>query len=68
MSSQIVTTQKTGKFWKLIQTIGFFGIVAAVFYGMSSDKSDAVAIAFLSCVLSLGVYIFGRVGGWWFHG
>lgn len=69
-------TQRTGKLWKLIQAIGVMGlIVAAVLFFISMGDAtrdpsarQRGATAAAIGIVSLPVWLFGRLGAWWFHG
>lgn len=73
ISQGVRTVEATAKKWKFFQLVGFFGVIAAVIYGMTAGGPKgldpgqlAVAIlGGLSCFLLL---MLGRFGAWWYHG
>jgi hypothetical protein len=83
MASKIYTTERTSKRWKAIQALGFVGALAGIalviagttvtgqFTGqvpgsiILSTTSVAGLLTFLGGV---GLNLFGRLGGWWYHG
>ena len=76
------TTEATGKGWKFCQLLGALGTIACgawlvvlvVSHATSPDVTDssvagaASALALLGLLVSFVVFIFGRIGAWWFHG
>ena len=65
------TTESTGKLWKLIQMVGVVGILAGATWfmvGYAGDDGNASAGGMVLGVLAAPVWVFGRVGAWWFHG
>jgi hypothetical protein len=83
MASKIYTTERTSKRWKAIQALGFLGALAGIVLVVSgttttgqfsaqapgriilSTTSVAGLLTFLGGVC---VQLFGRLGGWWYHG
>jgi len=70
-----VTTQATGKIWKLIQLIGFglvlWGVVGCMMINDKMPEPESVQAKTKGALLGVGgviVFLFGRAGGWWFHG
>jgi hypothetical protein len=72
-----VTVEATGKGWKAIQGIGCLGVLGGiVLIGIASSTIDPAAkgpspiggIGAMCFLLGLPVYLFGRIGAWWFHG
>lgn len=68
------TTQKTGKAWKGLQSIGCLGCLAGIVVictgiGLSQSESPRIiAMGLGGIFFGLPIYLFARVGGWWFHG
>ncbi|MGP0068629.1 MAG: HIRAN domain-containing protein [Isosphaeraceae bacterium] len=72
-----VTTQATGKSWKAIQGLGCLGILGGiVLIGIGISMIDRAAkepspvgvFGAICLILGLPLYLFGRIGAWWFHG
>lgn len=67
-----VTTEATGKKWKLAQLVGgvllLLGLVA--FAILTSTSSSLAAIDFAWPIWAGGalIYFAGRMGAWWYHG
>jgi hypothetical protein len=71
-----ITTQATGKSWKLTQALGCLSVILGITLviltvslaepGRRSPASQS-AIPFLLIMLGLPAYVFGRLGAWWFH-
>lgn len=73
--AKTVTTQATGKKWKLIQLIGtgliVWGIVGCMLIDDKSEEQVKSKETTTACLLVFGgvtVFLFGRIGAWWFHG
>jgi len=74
---EVMTIEATSKRWKLIQLIGGAGIVLATI-SLAFDLKAAVDSPGVTfplgwftmglLVLSVPVWIFGRLGAWWYHG
>jgi hypothetical protein len=74
----VTTVQKTGKFWKGLQALGCLGTIVAmaailIAISLMADATVEQKMRFngiMGTVLfvSVPVYLFGRVGAWWFHG
>jgi len=66
------TIEATGKPWKLCQLLGALGLITSVVWamitGQSNDPGAALGFAILLGLLSLALFIVGRIGAWWFHG
>lgn len=60
----VVTTQQTGKEFKVIQAIGVVLILAGA---VSCSAREAGAAAGL-WVVGFAVFMFARIGAWWRHG
>jgi len=60
----VVTTQATGRSWKIIQLIGALLITAGVVSCSAGDPGSAASLLMLGFV----VFIAGRIGAWWKHG
>lgn len=67
--------QSTGKIWKMIQLVGagiaIWGTVSCM-SSITQDVSGNITISPSggSVALLVGgivVFLFGRIGGWWFH-
>ena len=72
-----VTTEATGKGWKAIQGLGCLGVLGGiVLMGIGLSMIDRAAkepsplgvFGAICLMLGLPVYLFGRIGAWWFHG
>lgn len=73
-----VTVEAPGKGWKAIQGVGCLGVIAGmVLFGIGlstiragRDRGDAAlgAAGMVILLLSLPIWLFGRIGAWWFHG
>lgn len=66
-----VVTEQTGKGWKSIQALGV--VLAAIGWGVlcsgaTSGNSSAFGIFLFSGVVGGGLFLFGRIGAWWYHG
>jgi hypothetical protein len=65
------TIEATGKFWKLCQLLASLGLIACVIWGMvaaqNPDPGAALALSILVGFLCLVLFLFGRIGAWWFH-
>jgi len=63
------TVEGTGKIWKALQLAGvvitLIGIVACM-AAMQTSGSDPVVSSIVGFG-GLGLYIFGRIGAWWYH-
>lgn len=66
--SKTQTTQSTGKFWKFVQLLGVLGILGAVTWAMVAQNSQTTAMCLTLGIPAAGMWAFGRVGAWWFHG
>lgn len=69
--SGVVTIQKTGKAWKLMTLIGVLSILAgAVIVTIGVVQPAAAMLLPGAMLLAAGVpiWIFARMGAWWFHG
>lgn len=60
----VVTTQATGKEWKIVQLIGGLLMIGGVVSCSGGSAHNGGMIFFLGCVVFLG----GRIGAWWNHG
>jgi hypothetical protein len=66
--------EQTGKKWKAIQLLGALGAIAGTivtFRGLAPNDDggqSAPTAGFLILVAGLLVFLFGRLGGWWYHG
>lgn len=58
----IVTTQSTGREWKIVRLIGGLLMVTGV-VAWAGNSTDAGMVFFLGCLIYLG----GRLGAWWMH-
>ncbi|QDT76016.1 hypothetical protein [Lacipirellula limnantheis] len=75
--AEVLTIEATSKKWKLIQLIGGAGIVVATI-SLAFDLRTAVGDPTVNfplgwftmglLILSIPVYVIGRVGAWWYHG
>lgn len=60
-----VTTQATGKVWKVIQLIGFLiCVMGVIIYVGGTQRMTGINLLFLGAL----VFLVGRFGGWWKHG
>jgi hypothetical protein len=83
MASKIYVTERTSKRWKTLQGVGFLASLAGIAlviagttlisrpagqgpatFALSTTSIIGIA-AFLGGV---GLNLFGRLGGWWYHG
>lgn len=67
MGEPVQTTQKTGKFWKLLQMVGVLGILGCATWGMIARDSETSVNCIVIGLPAAAVWAFGRVGAWWFH-
>ena len=70
---RVQTTEQTGKRWKALQLIGLAGILGGAAWGfaagnMEAQSPEALALPALCVILGLPLWLFARVGAWWFHG
>ena len=70
--TQVATTQQTSKLWKAIQALGVLGILVCCtlgFLGINGVAVQEPVWPFLAAAaVFVPVWIFGRIGAWWFHG
>lgn len=66
-TGHVVTTEATGREWKAIQLVGGAIMIVSMVACMANTP-DYGPSAGLGMLLGFGVYLFGRVGGWWKHG
>ena len=69
-----VTIEATGKTWKFVQLIGagmaIWGTVGCMMTDTTKpgDASAGMALNILLLIGGIAVFVFGRIGAWWFHG
>jgi len=63
--SGVVTTQQTGKVWKLLQLVGALLLAAGVTSCMLKADGGTMSLLFLA---GGALYFTGRFGAWWKHG
>jgi hypothetical protein len=71
-SPKTQTIEATGKKWKTMQLIGGISVVLGVFscaayMGMGESVEAGVYLPGVFWMIGICTYLFGRVGGWWFH-
>lgn len=70
--TQVATTQQTGKAWKAFQALGVLGMLTCCtlgFLGLNGVAVTEPVWPFLGAVVVfMPLWIFGRLGAWWFHG
>ena len=63
---------QTGKEWKAVQALGFFGLFAGVVWTCATwNEFQGNQPAVNSAMISVGsfvVLVSGELGAWWFHG
>lgn len=67
----VQTIEKTSKRWKGLQLVSVFAMIAfAMFFFIAIGIQEPMvgALSFFAGTAALGVFIFARVGAWWFHG
>jgi hypothetical protein len=63
--SNIVTTERTGKPWKILVVMGVIASVGGcICCSAPGAATGGAALFFLGCIL----IIVGGIGGWWHHG
>lgn len=67
-SRRTQTIEQTGKFWKLFQLLGVLAILGSFATGFIAQNPTATGICVIVGFLGTCAWIFGRLGGWWFHG
>lgn len=76
-TTNIQTTQATGKFWKMqialstlvcISSVVLISIGASRTVSGSHEMHPATVLGILGLVLGIAWFIAARIGAWWFHG
>ncbi len=74
---RVQTTERTGKSWKLLMILGGLGLIVSLIgcFVAASERTngpetsnDDGAVWGLVFVASLLMYVFARLGAWWYHG
>ena len=67
----VQTIEQTAKRWKLLQLIGGAGIVLGVLVALLGIVTEVRPLFVLALVIvtpASGIYLYGRMAAWWYHG
>ncbi len=72
---EVQTVELTAKKWKGIQLIGAFGCIAsecvlfsAIVPGNETVVTMLLVVGGFGFLFSLLIFLYGRIGAWWYHG